>query len=98
MYKTKGIYMEKDCRYICFDFSDFECKHYPSIVRINKKVSIEILKEIDQSIQNEMNEYIDREEYWDTDEYIVDKIMQEFAAKYEFTYEFVEMDYLVDCN
>jgi hypothetical protein len=56
------------------------------------------MKEIDKTTQNKMNEYIEKEEYWDADDILVDEVMKEFAEKYNFTYEFVEMSYCVDCN
>ena len=89
---------EKDYRYMSFDFSDGECQHYPIVVRINKFVDVDVMKEIDNAIQNKMNEYIENEEYWDADDILVDDVMKEFAEKYNFTYEFVEMSYCVDCN
>lgn len=89
---------EKDYRYMSFDFSDGECQHYPIVVRINKFVDVDVMKEIDKTIQNKMSEYIENEEYWDADDILVDDVMKEFAEKYNFTYEFVEMSYCVDCN
>jgi hypothetical protein len=89
---------KKDFRYMSFDFSDGECKHYPIIVRINKFIDVDIMKEIDNATQNKMNEYIEKEEYWDCDDILVDEVMKTFAEKYNFTYEFVEMSYCVDCN
>ena len=89
---------KKDFRYMSFDFSDGECKHYPIIVRINKFIDVDIMKEIDKTTQNKMNEYVEKEEYWDADDILVDDVMKEFAEKYNFTYDFVEMSYCVDCN
>lgn len=89
---------KKDYRYMSFDFSDGECQHYPIVVRINKFVDVDVMKEIDNTIQNKMSEYIENEEYWDADDILVDDVMKEFAEKYNFTYEFVEMSYCVDCN
>ena len=89
---------KKDFRYMSFDFSDGECKHYPIIVRINKFIDVDIMKKIDNATQNKMNEYIEKEEYWDADDILVDEVMKEFAEKYNFTYDFVEMSYCVDCN
>lgn len=93
-----SVINEKDFRYMSFDFSDGECQHYPIVVRINKFVDVDVMKEIDKTIQNKMNEYIENEEYWDCDDILVDEVMKEFAQKYNFNYEFVEMSYCVDCN
>lgn len=93
-----SVVNEKDYRYMSFDFSDGECHHYPIIVRINKFVDVDVMKEIDNATQNKMNEYIENEEYWDADDILVDDVMKEFAQKYNFNYEFVEMSYCVDCN
>ena len=93
-----NVVNKKDFRYMSFDFSDGEGQHYPIIVRINKFIDVDIMKEIDKTIQNKMNEYIEKEEYWDTDDILVDDVMKEFAQKYNFNYEFVEMSYCVDCN
>lgn len=84
--------------YMSFDFSDSECQHYPIIVRINKKLSVDVMKEIDKAIQMKMNEYIEKEEYWDADDILVDEVMLSFSEREKFTYEFVEMSYCVDCN
>lgn len=89
---------KKDYRYMSFDFSDGECHHYPIVVRINKFIDVDVMKEIDNSIQKKMNEYIEKEECWDTDDILVDDVMKEFAEKYNFNYEYVEMSYCVDCN
>ncbi len=85
-------------KYISFDFSDGECHHYPVVVRINEDISVDVMKEIDKTTQEKMNEYVEREEYWDADDILVDEVMKEFSEKYNFTYEFVEMSYCVDCN
>lgn len=89
---------KKDYRYMSFDFSDSEGYHYPIVVRINKFVDVDVMKEIDNAIQNKMDEYIENEEYWDCDDILVDEVMKEFSQKYNFTYEFVEIDYCMDCN
>ena len=89
---------EKDYRYMSFDFSDGDYHRYPIIVRINENISVDVMKEIDNATQNKMNEYIGNEEYWDVDDILVDEVMKEFAEKYNFTYDFVEMSYCVDCN
>lgn len=89
---------KKDFRYMSFDFSDGECQHYPIVVRINKFIDVDVMKEIDNATQIKMNEYIEKEEYWDADDILVDDVMKTFAEKYDFNYEFVEMSYCVDCN
>ena len=85
-------------KYIEFDFSDTECYHIPIIVRIDKDIEFSIFKEIDESAQKKMDEYIENGEYWDTDEILVTEVMDEFSKKYDFNYEIVTMDYTVDCN
>lgn len=85
-------------KYMSFDFSDGECHHYPVVVRINEDISPDIMIEIDNATQKKMNEYIEEQDYWDADDILVDDVMKEFAEKYHFTYEFVEIAYCVDCN
>ena len=69
-------------KYMSFDFSDGECHHYPVVVRINEDISVDVMKEIDKTTQDKMNEYVEREEYWDADDILVDEVMKEFSEKY----------------
>lgn len=90
--------MCKDATYMKFDFSDGECQHFPVEVRIDKKLNHEQLKQIDDSIQQKMNEYIENEEYWDADNILVEDVMNAFAPLMDFNYEIIDFDYVVDCE
>lgn len=90
--------MCKDATYVKFDFSDGECQHFPVEVRIDKKLNHEQLKQIDDSIQKKMNEYIENEEYWDSDDILVEDVMKAFAPLMDFNYEIIGFDYVVDCE
>ena len=85
-------------KYMSFDFSDGECNHYPIVVRIEQDISYDLMKKIDKATNDKMNEYISNEDYWDTDEILVDNVLKEMSKKYNFNYEIVGIDYNVDCN
>ena len=96
--KSPVPYKYKNAKYISFDFSDCEDNDYHVIVRINKDIAYNILKKIGQSVQNKIDDLVAKGEYWDCDEILIDGAMKAFARQYGFTYEFVEIDYFVDCN
>ena len=85
-------------KYVSFDFTDGECTHYPIIVRINEDVEFSVLKNINDVIKKQMKKYIDNQDYWDTDEILVDEVMKKCAKKYHFTYEIVSIDLCIDCD
>ena len=84
--------------YISFDFTDGDNNSFPIIVRIENEISNEVYKEIDIAIQNRMDEYIEKHEYWDCDDILVDEVMKKYADKYKFNYEFVSINYHINCN
>lgn len=84
--------------YISFNFTDGDNNSFPIIVRIENEISNEIYKEIDIAIQNRMDEYIEKQEYWDCDDILVDEVMKKYADKYKFNYEFVSINYNINCD
>lgn len=86
---------EKSC-YMSFDISGGECRYYPIIIRITPLISVEVMKEIDNAIQDKIKQYVEKQEYWDIDEILIDEVVMEIATKYDFDFEFVEINYCVD--
>ena len=85
-------------KYMQFDFSDYEEKFYPIIVRIDKDISYDLMKKIDDIVNGKINEYFDKDETWDTDEILIDNILKEISKQFDFTYEIIGIDYTVQCN
>ena len=84
-------------KHMSFDFSDGECCHTPVIVRIEKDITFKQMNTIDEAIQGKINEYVENQEYWDTDEFLIDEVMKEFAKSLEFEYSFIFIDYESVC-
>ena len=86
--------------YIQFDFSDGECNHYPIIVRIESQFQLgaDDKTYIDKLTQEKIDEYVENQEYWDSDEILIDEVMTEFKKDYEVDYEIIRIDYLIDCE
>lgn len=83
-------------KYMSFDFSDGECTHYPIMVRIEQDISLEIMKEIDKAIKDKFSEYVEKDLYWKSDEEFVKTVLDELTKKYNFNYEVIRFDYMVD--
>lgn len=84
-------------KHMSFDFSDGECSHTPVIVRIEKDLTFGQMNTIDEAIQDKINEYVENQEYWDSDEFLIDGVMKEFAKSLEFEYCFISIDYESVC-
>ena len=83
--------------HMSFDFSDGECSHTPVIVRIEKDLTFEQMSSIDEAVQKKIDEYVENEEYWDSDECLIDEAIKEFADKLEFKFEFITINYESVC-
>jgi hypothetical protein len=86
--------------YIQFDFSDGECNRYPIIVRIESpfQLGADDKAFLDKLTQDKIDEYVENQEYWDSDEILIDEIMAEFKKDYEVDYEIITIDYFIDCE
>ena len=80
-------------KYMSFDFSDGECDHAPVVVRIDKDLTFKEHGNIDKEIQNKIDEYYSKGEYWDSDEQLISEVIDTVAATMQFTYEIIEIDY-----
>jgi hypothetical protein len=83
--------------HMSFDFSDSECSHTPVIVRIEKDLAFKQMTSIDEAVQKKINEYVENEEYWDSDECLLDEVIKQFADELEFKYEFITINYESVC-
>ena len=79
--------------HMSFDLSDGECSHTPVIVRIEKDLTFGQMCSIDEAVQNKIDEYVENEEYWGSDEYLIDEAIKKFADELEFKYEFITINY-----
>ena len=43
---------------------------------------------MDNAIQDKINQYVEKQEYWDIDEILIDEVVMEIATKYDFDFEF----------
>ena len=90
--------------YIQFDFSDGECNHYPVIVRIESQFQLGADDKalLDKLTQDKIDEYVENQEYWDSDEILIDEVMTEFKngflKDYEVDYEIIAIDHHIDCE
>ena len=85
--------------YVQFDFSDGECNHLPLIVKIDSQFQLGVDDKayLDQLTQNKIDEYVENQEYWDSDPILIDEIMAEFKKDFEVDYEIINIDYTIDC-
>jgi dTDP-D-glucose 4,6-dehydratase len=83
--------------HMSFDFSDSDCCHTPVIVRIEKDLTFGQMSSIDESVQKKIDEYVENEEYWDSDECLLDEVIKQFAKSLEFEYSFISIDYESVC-
>ena len=86
--------------YIQFDFSDGECNRYPILVRIESRFPLgeDDKASLNKLTQDKIDEYVENQEYWDSDEILIDEIMEEFKEDYEVDYEIIAIDYTIDCE
>jgi hypothetical protein len=54
------------------------------------------MEEIDNAVHDKINQYVEKHEDWETDELLVKEVLTEIAKKYDFDFEFVEINYWVD--
>ena len=85
--------------YIQFDFSDGECNHLPLIVKIDSQFQLgaDDKAYLDKLTQDKIDEYVENQEYWDSDPVLIDEIMAEFKKDFEVDYEIINIDYTIDC-
>ena len=80
-------------KYISFNFSNEECDHIHVVVKIDKDFSFQQLREFDKMIKDKINEYVKNEEYWDSDEMLIDEVLKQASETYNFDFEIVSIDY-----
>lgn len=97
--QKKGIEVMANT-YIQFDFSDGECNHYPIIVRIESRFPLgeDDKASLDKLTQDKIDEYVEKQEYWDSDEILIDEILTEFQEDYAVDYEIITIDHCIDCE
>ena len=85
--------------YVQFDFSDGECNHLPIIVKIDSQFQLgaDDKAYLDKLTQDKIDEYVENQEYWDSDPILIDEIMAEFKKDFEVDYEIINIDYTIDC-
>jgi hypothetical protein len=85
--------------YIKFDFSDNECGHFPVTVCIERdtKLTAKEFESIKTAINNKIDEYVESGEYWETDELLVQEVLEQSKDDYGFTYEIVNVDFMMEC-
>ena len=85
--------------YVQFDFSDGECNHLPLIVKIDSQFQLgaDDKAYLDKLTQDKIDEYVENQEYWDSDPILIDEIMAEFKKDFEVDYEIINIDYTIDC-
>lgn len=70
---------------IKFDFSDGQTL----IVRINEDVPSDIIHKIHTTIEDRIDAYYDKNPYPDSDEIVLEAVLDGYAKEFGFTYEFV---------
>ena len=85
--------------HMSFNFPDGKCKcsFIPIIVRIEKDLTFGQMCSIDEAVQRKINEYVKKEEHWNSDECLIDEVIKEFADKLKFKYVFITINYKVFC-
>jgi hypothetical protein len=85
-------------KHMNFDFTDGECQHFPIIVRIDKDIDFDTMVNIDNAVRKKIDEYIENEEYWDSDEILLTEVLEEKAKEFDFNYEIINIDYTAYSN
>ena len=80
-------------KYMKFNFSDCSGDDYPIIIRFEENLTHAQLMEIADKFQEVFDDFRENGDGWDTDEVLLNKVLNQFGYKYEY----VTIDEVVDC-